>query len=134
MKSVELNLTKYLVAPISKEDIIKAITKGITKVKAEDYIINITQEYKYNVDTKEVIYSTDIVVPLSLLESKFLELLIKNRGKTIGYQEIEYFVWGNKFMSDAALRSLVYSIRKIFNSRDIIKNISKTGYQIKLAS
>ena len=131
--AVELNITKYLISPISKQDIIKAIAKCVSKLEVEDCIIPLTQEYTYNVD-KKLIYHKEILLPMSLSESRFLELLIKNKDRVVSYHEIEYFVWEERYMSDAALRSLVYSVRNIFKNKEIIENISKIGYRINIMS
>jgi len=78
-----------------------------------------------------VIIDDKRVIHLTKYQYKFLDILIKNRGRIVSYEEIESFVWEDRYMSSDALRSLVRDVRKIIGKERII-NISKFGYRIKL--
>ncbi len=78
-----------------------------------------------------IIKGDESVTHLTKYQYKFLEILIKNRGRVVSYEEIESFVWEDRYMSSDALRSLVRDVRKIIG-KDRIINISKFGYRIKL--
>ncbi len=129
LEAVSLNLVKYLVKPIEEESLFEALTLCFEKIESKNpSIIKLTK--KHNYDTLNHILTYDgKIVKLSARESKFLDILIKNQNRVISYAEIENYIWQEKGMSEDALRCLVRNIRKIIN-KDVIENISKSGYKI----
>ena len=60
----------------------------------------------------------------------FLNLLIKNKNKTLSYEEIEFHVWDDVISMDA-LKSLIKDVRKK-TSKELIKSVSKIGYKLEI--
>lgn len=131
LKAVSLNLVKYLVKPIEEESLFEALKLCFEKIESKNpSIIKLTKNHSY--DTFNHILTFDEkIVKLSARESKFLDILIKNRDRVVSYVELENYIWQEKGMSSDALRCLVRDIRKTVN-KDVIKNISKSGYKINL--
>jgi DNA-binding winged helix-turn-helix (wHTH) protein len=94
-------------------------------------VIYISSNIKLDTFNKVVIKDDKKVIHLTKYQYKFLDILIKNRGRIVSYEEIEGFVWEDRYMSSDALRSLVRDVRKIIG-KDKIENISKFGYRINL--
>jgi len=131
LEAVELNLVKYLIKPIEEEKLEEALLSCFQKLELDiPSLIKLTKEHQYNL-FGDILTKNNIVIPLTSSQIKFLKLLITNKNRAITYSEIESVVWKDKPMSDAALRSLVHDLRKIIH-KDIIKNVSKTGYKIQL--
>jgi len=57
-------------------------------------------------------------------------LLIRNQGRVITYEEIEYEIWNNE-CTKAALKSLIRDLRKK-TDKNIIVNYSGIGYKLEL--
>jgi len=132
LKAVELNLVKYMIKPVDTKRLQGVIDRCYKKIESRNStIIRITQHHIYDTSHHILTYN-DKVIPLTLIQRTFLNLLIKNRDRIVSYVEIENYIWGDKVMSDAAIRSLVYDIRQIFH-RDILQNISKIGYKINIS-
>jgi DNA-binding response OmpR family regulator len=131
LDAVELNLIKYLVKPVEEEALLEAINLCIEHIeKSNPSVVNLSSQYRY--DTyNQTLTLDDELVPFTLSQKKLLDILIKNRNRTVSYQEIEAYIWGYGEMSESALRSLVHNIRRVI-SKDVIQNISKIGYKIKL--
>jgi len=131
LDAVELNLIKYLVKPVEEEALLEAINLCVEHIEnSSPSVVNLSSEYKYDTYNQTLTLEGEIV-PFTLSQKKLLDILIKNRNRTVSYQEIEASIWGYGEMSDSALRSLVHNTRRVI-SKDIIKNISKIGYKIKL--
>ena len=131
LEAIELNLIKYLIKPLDEEKLDEAleVCKNSLKNKTTT-VVKLTKKYLYDFCNSALIFN-DNIIPLPHAIHKFLTLLIENRHRTVSYQEIENRIWGDKVMTDSALRSLIHNIRKKI-SPDIIENISKQGYKIKL--
>lgn len=56
-------------------------------------------------------------------------LLVSNIEKVVSYEVIENYVWGEKSMSNKALRITIKKIRTKTDA-DLIKNISGVGYKL----
>ena len=62
-------------------------------------------------------------------EAKLFFLLVSNIEKVVSYEVIETYVWGEKSMSNEALRMTIKKIRAKTDA-DLIKNISGVGYRL----
>jgi len=94
-----------------------------------DAIIELTFGYQY--DTKKMqLTLDDEVILLSKTETKFLELLIKNRGSVVSYEMFWEEVWG-EWIDPTNIRVQVGSLRKKLVN-DFIKNARGVGYSIDL--
>lgn len=131
LEAVTLNLVKYLVKPMEEEPMFEAINSCFKQIETQSpNIINLSKEYKLDRFNHTLIRG-DEVIRLTDSQYKFLDILIKNRGRIVSYSEIENFVWFDKIMSSDALRSLVRDVRKLIG-KEKIENISKCGYRIHI--
>ena len=131
LEAIELNLIKYLIKPLNEEKLDEALE--VCKNNLENNtatVVKLTEKHFYDF-CNSVLISNDEIIPLPHAIHKFLSLLIENKHRMVSYEEIENSVWKDKIMTDSALRSLIYNIRKKI-SPNIIENISKQGYKIKL--
>jgi len=132
LEAVSLNLIKYLVKPMDEDAMFEALNICFEQLEDKDpNIVYISSNIKLDIFNKVIIKDDKKVIHLTKYQYKFLEILIKNRGRIVSYEEIESFVWADRYMSSDALRSLVRDVRKIIG-KDRIDNISKFGYRIKL--
>ncbi len=132
LEAVSLNLIKYLVKPMDEDAMFEALNICFGQLENENpNIVYISSNIKLDTFNKVVIIDDKRVIHLTKYQYKFLYILIKNRGRIVSYEEIESFVWEDRYMSSDALRSLVRDVRKIIG-KDRIINISKFGYRIKL--
>lgn len=131
LRATELNLIKYLVKPIEEKKLEEALHNCFETVEVyTPSVVHLTNNYTY--DTFNHILTHDgKLVELTSTQIQLLNLLIQHKNRAVTYVEIENHIWYDKLMSNAALRSLIYDIRKIIG-KDVIKNVSKIGYRIGL--
>lgn len=129
LDAVELNLVKYLLKPLDDVKLDLAMKECLQIVNVSDDI-PLSSEHSYNITTSTLTHK-NVAVPLAHSVDKFLRLLIKNRHQTVPYEQIASEVWGDKIMTDSALRSLIHNLRKSIHPK-IISNVSKKGYSINL--
>ncbi|WP_024955419.1 response regulator transcription factor [Sulfurospirillum arcachonense] len=128
LKAIELNLVKYLLKPIKLLDLEEALNICCENLCA----LNTYERYFNDKDYYSMRLGTLVVngeeIPLEFQEKAFLELLLTAPKEIVVYKTIEEKIWPNG-MTDAALRTLVFNLRKKLPDK-VIKNISKTGYKI----
>ena len=131
LEATELNLIKYLVKPIEEEKLEEALQSCFNKIELKSSsVVRLSEKHRYDTFNHTLTFEGKLI-SLTSSQSKLLDLLIKNRNRAVTYTEIENYIWYDKFMSDSALRSLVYDIRKLIG-KNSIENVSKTGYRINL--
>ncbi len=126
LKSIDAKVYNYLKKPIKIEELQLSLLMATKDIYNQ--IINITDEYKYNCETKELFFK-DSLISFTKTQQDLIYLLIRNINKTISYETIENFVWGEKTMSREALRMCIKKIRKKTYPK-FIENAQQQGYKI----
>ncbi len=131
LEAVSLNLIKYLGKPLKEEELLKALDNCFEQLDYKNpSIVQLTQTLFY--DTFNQSLSTEKkIISISSYQAQLLNILIKNRNRIVSYTEIENEIWYDNAMTQDGLRTLVRKIRKVVG-KEVIKNISKTGYKINL--
>ena len=131
LKAIELNLSRYLLKPVSLNALKNALIICINNIekKKENLIKYFNKKDFYNLSERHL-FVNERTVQLDHHERELLELLLNQSNNIVTYTKIEKDIWDNK-MSSAAIRSLVRNLRKKLPC-DVIKNISKIGYQINI--
>ena len=98
-----------------------------TDVEKEILFINSTHKYKYSTST---LFIEDVPVSLKHRQEKLLSILVENINHIVTYDTLVMEIWGEINIADSALRTLVYSLRKIAPDLPIILQ-SKVGYMLR---
>lgn len=133
LDAINLNITRYLIKPFPKDDLIDVLKFIIKKLLVcHPITINDLHEgYYYDPLNKAICHFDGTIATLSTKEYRLIELLLSNREKTIPYSIIESTLWQGLDMSMDALRTLVRGIRKK-SYPSIISNQNGIGYKITL--
>ena len=94
--------------------------------KASDLKIN--DMYCYCLRENEL-YENGIRVMLNPKQSIFMSVLASSPNHTLSYELLIDKIWGGEKISDSTLRTLVYSLRKLFPKLPIVSQ-SKVGYML----
>ena len=131
LEAIGLNLVKYLLKPIEEARLFEALEICFEHLEEQSpSVIKITSTEQFDILNHTLLHENS-VTHLTEYQYKLLEILVKNRGRIVSYQEIENYIWFDKSMSNDALRSLVRDVRKFVGKKTIV-NISKYGYKINL--
>lgn len=130
--SIKLCLNDYLIKPISHNELILALEKVAQALKfiLLPFIIEISDGIFYKCSERSLCINS-MVIKLTRYESDLLEFLILNRGTIVTKQMIEDKIYIFKEMSDSALRSIIYKLRKKL-VKNVIVSINRIGYKINL--
>ena len=94
--------------------------------------IKFKEIYEYDM-TRKQLFKNGEEVQMPKNEAKLFFLLVSNIDKVVSYEVIENYVWGEKSMSNEALRMTIKKIRAKTDA-DLIKNISGVGYRLSVAN
>ena len=89
----------------------------------------ISKYYTYS-QTLSLLYYDGEAIKLNKKQGMLLEILSKNVNTTVAYEAIISHLWDDNRISDSALRTLVYSVRKLLPDLPIVSH-SKVGYSLQ---
>jgi len=131
LEAVSLNLIKYLGKPLKEEALFEALEKCFNQLEIRyPSIVQLTETLTYDIFNQSL-FNENKIIPLSLFQAQLLDILIKNKNRIVSYIELENEIWNDKVMTPDSLRALVLKTRKLVG-KEVITNISKTGYKINL--
>jgi len=129
LDAVELNLTRYLVKPITGDEISEAFKKCLLELEElspELNELNLGNSYIYNQKSKTLSHGTEDVY-LRHKELILLDYMTKNINLTLSYETLENALWDDDIVSTNALKAQIKNLRKKLYP-GIIHNISGVGY------
>lgn len=126
LQAIELDLTRYLVKPLTNEDLVQAFEKCWRELE-DTHTVTLAEGYRYN-RTKASLFRDDEEIVLRHKELKILEYLIEHEEEVVRYEWLEEHIWENDVMSRDAIRSQIRNLRKKLEL-DFIENISGVGYR-----
>lgn len=133
LDAVSLKLTKYLVKPVSKKDLIDVLELTIDELLRYSISsiqkIDLPQDYSWHSQLKEL-KKHNILVNLTKRERAILELLFSYKNRIFTYDEIFNFAWEDEeSININSLKNVIKRLRKKL-PKDTIVNIFSEGYKI----
>jgi len=128
VQAIELSLTRYLVKPVTNEELVKAFEKCWFELEEKVSVV-LGDGYSYNRDLA-VILKDKKEIALRNKEVELLEYMIAHEGHILRYEQLEESVWKNEVMTLDAIRSQIRNLRKKLEI-DVIQNISGLGYRFQ---
>lgn len=127
LKAIGLNLISYEIKPLRYNDFIKLLQK-ISSAASKDKKVAIHDNLEYDFN-KKILFYKNKEVKLTKKEMLFIELLIKEQDKYVSYERVQRDVWENRVMSDAAVKNMVFRLRKK-TGVDFISTTQGVGYTL----
>lgn len=130
-RAMTLNLSGYLIKPISFKALIDAFEKCEAKINFNNQtIIDLKNNIHYDKELKKVIKDSE-TFELNKKEILFFEMLCENKKRVISRDMFQKFVYEDEFMSDSALNNFILRIRKRFG-KNFLHTIPDIGYKLIL--
>jgi len=130
LSAIELKIEKYIIKPVALDELLSALRLCIEEIESDRSVFFECSGCKFDFKNRILVHNDGEEIDLTHKESDFLELLLRKKGMVVSYDEIEMSVWKEEFMSIAALRTLVKTLRKKLRS-NLIKNHSLAGYSFE---
>ena len=134
LNASELKLTKYLVKPISRNNLKDAIALAIQEIQdfttMSNKIIQLKDSFYWDSENKKLLQQ-DKEHTLTKKEIELLSLLFSNINRTFSVDDIVFELWYDAEESKVdALKTLIKGLRKKL-PEGTIKNIFGVGYRIE---
>ncbi len=122
----------YLIKPYREKEILATVKLAFSherepQINIKEDKIPLKNGYVY--DLKEgKLFKDGEEVALGKRALKLIEILAKNKNKSVSNEQIANYIWGD-VKEVSTLRALIHRIRKTLG-KDLIKNINSMGYKI----
>ena len=90
--------------------------------------IKISKNFVY-VKTEKTLFKDDVPVDLNVKQTILIDILAKNINNSVDYDTLTLAIWENDYIADSALRTLIYSVRKLLPELPLLSH-SKVGYSL----
>ncbi len=127
LKLINLNITHYILKPINSENLFEAFNKIFLD---DTKNFKLSKDCTFNTLKRELQYKNSLV-NLRKRDKDFLILLYKNKNQIVSYEMIEEYLWRDKTMSIAALKTFIKEFRQRI-PLEILENIPQEGYRLKI--
>ena len=121
--ALECEPQAYLIKPFRRAELYAAVEMAIRQ-KGGD-LVRICDKIYYD-PKRNLIIEGERETELTAKERKLLEMLLKNRGKVVKFNEIEYAIWPEDLISESTRRSLIHRLRQKI-SKKCIRTITGLG-------
>lgn len=128
LQAIELGLTRYLVKPMTNDDIVRALEKCWQELETH-HNIDLGEGYVYNRNLAHVLHDNTSIT-LRHKEVVLLELFLSHEDEVLRYEFLEQNIWQDEPMSRNAIRSQIRNLRKKIQV-NVLHNVSGLGYKFK---
>jgi DNA-binding response OmpR family regulator len=128
LQAIELELTRYLVKPVTSQELFSAFGRCIEQMHPYERV-NLGEGFVYS-KAKSAVLKADEVITLRKKEAELLEFFLSYEGEVIRYEILEDCIWNDSIMTRDAIRSQIRNIRKKIEI-DLFENISGIGYKFQ---
>lgn len=125
LDATQLHLVKYIVKPITNDNLIEAL-ESFVKSYDDNKIYNLNENWIFN-SSKSIVSNGNEEFILTKKESIFLKLLI-TKNRVISYEELENAICDDdSIMTSNAMRLFIKNLRKKLPD-NFLKNMQGIGY------
>jgi len=128
LKAIDVGIDKYLIKPIDPDELILTLNLVADEMLSLDELVELKNGYQFD-KIKKVLVKDGQTISLTKKELLFISILVKNLGVFVLHEEIKKYVWTNKNVTDAAIRTFIKRVR-VKTGKEFIKNIPGLGYKI----
>ena len=91
--------------------------------------LRLSKNYSYDQEHSTLLFNQDIQT-LTKRQSQIIDLLARNRGMVVDFEQFSIYVWDEQVVDNATIRAEVNRLKK-FLQEDIIINVRGMGYMIE---
>ena len=133
LSAIELKLTKYLVKPVSRDDLKNALYLAEQELEDFDIIstktIALRDKLTWSYELQEL-KKDNVTVSLTNKEKILLSTLLDNPNKVLTYESIIEHIWIDAYEDKLnPLKTIIKNIRKKL-PKDMIQNVFGIGFKI----
>ncbi len=131
-RAYDLGCYDYLKKPFHLKELSLRIDKIKVSTEVPRVHLRLSAHYSYDQEHNLLLFKGEPNV-LSKRQSQIIDLLARNRGRVVDFEQFQNYIWDDTFVDNATIRAEVSRLKKALKE-DFIQNIRSQGYMIDIPS
>ncbi|PHM17009.1 MAG: DNA-binding response regulator [Sulfuricurvum sp. PD_MW2] len=129
-RAYDLGCYDYLKKPFHLKELALRIDKVMQNCTIPQSHVKLSKSYAYDASTSTLMCD-NVTQPLSKRQLQIIDLLSRNRGRVVDFDQFRAYVWDEEYVDNATIRAEVSRLKKSLKE-DFIQNIRALGYMIDI--
>ena len=129
-RAYDLGCYDYLKKPFHLKELSLRIDKVMQVCTVPQNHLRLSRSYSYDASTS-TLQCENMVHPLSKRQLQIIDLLARNRGRVVDFDQFRTYIWDEEYVDNATIRAEVSRLKKSLKE-DFIQNIRALGYMIDI--
>jgi len=129
-RAYDLGCYDYLKKPFHLKELTLRIDKVMQSCTVPQNHLRLSKSYSYDAASSTLLCD-NVTQPLSKRQLQIIDLLARNRGRVVDFDQFRAYVWDEEYVDNATIRAEVSRFKKILKE-DFIQNIRALGYMIDI--
>ncbi len=131
-RAYDLGCYDYLKKPFHLKELSLRIDKIKVSTEVPRVHLRLSAHYSYDQEHNQLLFMGEPHT-LSKRQSQIIDLLARNRGRIVDFEQFQIYVWDDTIVDNATIRAEVSRLKKSLKE-DFIQNIRSQGYMIDIPS
>ena len=127
-RAYDLGCYDYLKKPFH----LKELSLRIDRIKLEKETprvhLRLSKNYSYDQEHSQLLFENEPTT-LTKRQSQIIDILARNRGRVVDFEQFRVFVWDEQIIDNATIRAEINRLKK-FLQEDILINVRGMGYMV----
>jgi DNA-binding response OmpR family regulator len=129
-RAYDLGCYDYLKKPFHLKELSLRIDKVMQNCVIPQSHVRLSKSYAYDASTSTLLCD-NVTHPLSKRQLQIIDLLARNRGRVVDFDQFRTYIWDDEYVDNATIRAEVSRLKKSLKE-DFIQNIRALGYMIDI--
>jgi len=129
-RAYDLGCYDYLKKPFHLKELSLRIDKVMQNCTIPLSHVRLSKSYAYDASTSTLLCD-NVTQPLSKRQLQIIDLLARNRGRVVDFDQFRTYIWDDEYVDNATIRAEVSRLKKSLKE-DYIQNIRALGYMIDI--
>ena len=127
-RAYNLGCNDYLKKPFHLKELSLRVDRVNIFNNAPRIHLRLSKNYSYDQEHSTLLFNQEPQI-LTKRQSQIIDLLSRNRGRVVDFEQFQTYVWSEQMVDNATIRAEINRLKK-FLKEDVIINVRGMGYMI----
>ena len=128
-RAYNLGCFDYLKKPFHLKELALRLDRIVLSNEVPRVHLRLSKNYSYDQEHSTLLFNS-VAQTLTKKQSQIIDLLARNRGRVVDFDQFQAYVWDEVIVDNATIRAEVSRLKKILQE-DFIQNVRGMGYMIE---